>query len=86
MDWESVATLSRLTWLNGDDTAAQRYADWARGVQADSAIGVELIPNHIGGDDSVGTLSPDQYPWVIYLRNGPQVLWPSGMLIPTLSR
>jgi O-antigen ligase len=86
MDWESIATLSRLSWLGGDDADAVRYAAWARGVQADSAVGVEFIPNHIGGDGGAGSLAPDQYPWVIYLRNGPPAFWPPGMLIPILSR
>ena len=86
LDWPAAAELARFSWFAGDDASAQKYESWAEIVQGDAAPGTVTAPNRIEIDASGGQLLPANYPWAVYLRNGPASLWPPGMLTPVFAR
>lgn len=86
LDWLSAAALSRYAWFAGDDADAVKYQRMAEIVQGDAAPGVVTAPNHIALDAPGGQLLPANYPWAVYLRNGPPSLWVPQLLTPVFDR
>jgi len=86
LDWLAAAALARYSWFGGDVAGAQKYERWAEIVQGDAAPSVVTAPNRIAFDAPGGQLLPANYPWAIYLRNGPPSLSPPGLLTPIFAR
>jgi O-antigen ligase len=86
LDWLAAAALARYSWFAGDVAGAQKYERWAEIVQGDAAPSVVTAPNRVAFDAPHGQLLPANYPWAVYLRNGPPTLSPPGMLTPVFAR
>jgi len=86
LDWLAAAAPARYSWFAGDDANAVKYERWAEIVQGDAAPSVVTAPNRIAIDAPGGQLLPPNYPWAVYLRNGPPSLSPPGMLTPVFAR
>lgn len=80
LDWFAAAWMSRISRLSGDLATADRYANWATLVQADTvpSIIVELSVVPAMGDAAEAGM-PLNYPWSTYLR--PQT---ASLLAPQL--
>lgn len=86
LDWLAAVALARYSWFVGDDPNALKYDRWAKIVQGDAAPSAVVAPNRIEIDAPTGQLEPADYPWAVYLRNGPPLLGPPGLVTPVFAR
>ena len=86
LDWQSAIVLSRYAWFAGNDAGAVNYQRMAEIVQGDVTPGMVTAPNRIQVDAPGGQLLPADYPWAVYLRNGPVSFWVPELLTPVFAR
>lgn len=86
LDWLAATALARYAWFSGNTDGALKYQRMAEIVQGDATPSVVTAPNRIEVDAHGGQLQPVNYPWAVYLRNGPNTFWVPGLLTPVFAR